>query len=116
MNNDSLGKAILRIWRDMLSVCGCQGRAVIVLSLFVPFSASAVGSDRKPVLTFRYGWAKIRRVGRSNYPTEGFVSDDMHVRLRRSSLSDETSLSVFDLSEECVLGQCSYASPMKHSF
>lgn len=28
---------------------------------FVPFSASARGSDRKPVLTFRYGWAKVIR-------------------------------------------------------
>ena len=56
-----LGKAFLQSWRRMLSACGIQGKAVNVLSLFVPFSVSARGSDRKPVLTFRYGWAKVIR-------------------------------------------------------
>ena len=70
VNNDSLGKAFLQSWRRMLSACGSQRKAVNVLSLFIPFSASARGSDRKPVLTFRYGWAKVIRKERANEQTE----------------------------------------------
>ena len=38
-----------------------QGKAVIVLSSFVPSSGSADGSGRRPVLPIRFGWAKVKK-------------------------------------------------------
>ena len=38
-----------------------QGKAVIVLSSFVPSSGSTDGSDRRPVLPIRFGWAKVMK-------------------------------------------------------
>ena len=71
VNNDSLGKGHqTELARYAVSPVDTQRKAVNVLSLFIPFSASARGSDRKPVLTFRYGWAKVIRNERANEQTE----------------------------------------------
>ena len=72
--------------------CRCQGRTVIVLSPFVPFSTSAIGSDEEP--SCRSLWVGtvywiiwennrgMRRNGivRVNYPTDGLASDAEYVR------------------------------------